>query len=622
MSARRGPCPSCGASPEKAVIDSAAGVMLCTGCGLVLEPMLLADSLEAVETECRTVAPIRAIHSLPANSSESIAGNALAPASSAALGESPTHTTTDLRQGKLDIRHHAKESRRIRDYISGVATALQLAGLVDRCHYLFDAISLQPRVRLGRNGELIAAVCLVAAAREQRRVVTIKQMASAVGTSTRELGKVMRQYHPQLPLATPLVDGTSLVDTIVNRVYHGYREARTALASPSSPALPILDNNIFHTAHQRAVTETAGQLQAFATESCLGAGCNPLGRCAATVFLAITAHAYDHKIDPAKEDPIVAEETDAAMLSLDPGPLRPDDDGDSVGFNWNGEDDVGRIVTWIMARIIPEMGVSLRSVRARYDELRRAVLCHAAYLPWAPATLSNDVRRYARDVAQYHKELVPRVRTAPATNQQPMAYLDADPPLNPKRRRKTEATVSANTARVGSKPPTLDTSSSSSHDSFTRKPAKLRDMTTTATDFAHQDRRQPTDNIAAHLLQQVDPNLPLVDRVAMVRLYLAGVPWATSRSFSSDRLAWLMKRYSHHVPPCPTGADQFMYSPGRDLQAPDPEFQVRDLLEGCPFCGEWHGFRKRRLVVAAQAGGSAESRQPPVSDREIDLYLI
>ncbi|KAJ1977390.1 hypothetical protein H4R35_002320 [Dimargaris xerosporica] len=624
MSPQQGGCPSCGAPADALTVDASEGCQVCTACGLVLEQSALADTLEHADASHRTYQNdwglrlgISVDHTITHRAAEASSDASLTTAESrVAL---VTAKTVHQRSAAAANRR-AKEVARVMTFIRRVAAAVQLSGLVDRCQYLFHlALAHQP-LRLGRSGELAAGACLVLAAREASQAVQIQDVATALGTTRFELGKVLRKLNAQLQIAQE-ASPEAYLERYINQIFAQHQELRQSLGlvEPATVAgehftlgqtwshteLSDLDY-MFGSRHRRPVIDLASAIHRLSVVHQLDTGFKPDACYGAVITMALQAYSYVHRttINKRTNDPV-----DTATMGLpntsnrhvpDPTILENHTTLNSAGVS-------PALLRRSVGHFFTQLGGSEGSLSARLTELQHLIVLLAHRLPWGHRAKPSRAYQYAVDVVKYYTAVQERLAQHLSAAEQSMSNHASTTDMAKLRTLLRRPSVQ----RAVSAPHTICQSMADVQRSVELDQAK---QLLCRSEFSATPHPLPSPSITIepiHLLLQ--------------RLLLAGVDETLLLEATAEQLSAMYRRIEHPTPPCTIAKAQFEY----DLRPDRATFASEELKTGCHFCGQWHGYKVRRRKDQSPALTQGSGHTPSdvtltdndLAPSELQLYL-
>ncbi|KAJ1973559.1 hypothetical protein H4R34_005033 [Dimargaris verticillata] len=625
-STKHGGCSSCGALADALTFDTSEGCQVCTACGLVLEQSVLADTLEHVNASHRTYQSdwglrlgIAVDHTITHRTADAPSDAPLATSDipAASVAAKAVH-----RRSNAAAQRRAKEVSRVMTFIRRVAAAVQLSGLVDRCQYLFHLALAQQPLRLGRAGELAAGACLVLAAREASQAVRIQDVATALGTTRFELGKVLRKLNAQLQIAQE-TSPEAYLERYINQIFAQYQELQQTLSDsepaavagghpPWEPTLPNTElsdlDRLFDPPHRRPVIELAGAIHRLSVLHQLGTGFKPDACYGAVITMTLQAYSYAHLA-------AIYRHTTSLAGTAAIGPLNTSSAQTPVPATLENHATLNpagvspALLRRLVGLFFSQLGGSEASLSARLTELQRLIVLLAHQLPWGQRAKPTHAYQFIMDVVKYHTAVQERLTQHLSAAEQSMSN------------RVSAADVEK--LRMLLKRPSVQRAVSAPH-TFCQSQADIQRAV--QLDQAKQLMCRTQPNSTFHTSPAPSPSIAIEPiHLLLQRLLLAGVDETLLLQATTEQLSAITRRIEHPTPPCTIAKAQFEY----DLCPDNAAYTSEELKTGCCFCGQWHGYkvRKRNDPSSALAQESqhiqsdATLTDNDLAPSELQLYL-
>ncbi|KAJ1655567.1 hypothetical protein IWQ61_004711 [Dispira simplex] len=537
------PCPSCGASSEAIQTNVGDGITVCTQCGLVLEQTVLTDSLEFTDRGAQTLVPQDDIplrqhpETHPATTDVTIPTQPI-------LEQDATAGIQEVRPDDplLTVARTHRQRReiiRIRQYVSGVALTLGLQSLVQRCHFLFDRLLESGELRLGRNGEVVAGACLLLAARENKRPLAANDLAKVMEVTKPQIYRALKWASSRLPVLSGTTAHHAFLERYTVEVIRDYPHLLQECATQGLlPDLVDLSKYTYLLPSQitRTTVQLVHQLFGFWRANTSLTDQHNLGYYGATITLALQSVSHSQCEHPS-------------------GILPPAYD---------------RVIRCVTRSFFTCLGLDPQNLTTRYTELRRCVMSYAKELPWAPTVSLETTLYFVQDVLLHQATLRSRMNICRTS----------EDPSNHPHDRDSEST----SGRFASNVPSVGTRSVS------RKVQRRRTQLAQVRDMLHVPR-----SIAPSSPTPTSQSEFRIDSIHLIllRLQTASLPPSLLETKSDDQLCTIFQRCQNPTPPCAAGSASWLYSPAPVFgTSVSLQTQYKDLVEGCPFCGEWHGYRR------------------------------
>ncbi|KAJ1966920.1 hypothetical protein IWQ62_002165 [Dispira parvispora] len=541
------PCPSCGAPSEAIQTNVGDGITVCTQCGLVLEQSVLTDSLEFNDRGGQTLVPQddiplrRLPETLPAPADVTTSTQPI-PQQGATVGIQAEHPA-DLSLTVAGTRHQRREIIRIRHNVGAVASSLGLQSLVQRCHFIFDRLYESGELRLGRNGEVVAGACLLLAARENKRPLAVSDLAKAMEVSKPQLYRAVKWASSRLPIASGTTAHHAFLERYTVEVIRDYSHLLQECATQGllPDLVDLAKGTYLLPAHiTRTTVQLVHQLFDFWQANMTVTGQHNLGYYGATITLALQSVSHQHCEQPHEILPPAYD----------------------------------RVIRCVTRSFFTSLGLDPQTLTTRYTDLRRCIMGYAKELPWAPKVSLETTFYFVQDVLLHQATLRSHMNVCHTSEGSSNLRDDRD----------NGTTSSPLASSVGNRPV------SGKLKKRRTQLAQVRDMLNSSGP-ATSSSPTPTCQSGLH----IDPI-----HLILLRLQMASLPPSLLETKSDDQLRTIFQRHQTPTPPCAIGRTSWLYSPtpvfGTSVSL---QTQYKDLVEGCPFCGEWHGYRRPLSIEAS-----------------------